>query len=62
MNINTKSLQSTINFIWTVADDGLINRYFENQYQNVIPTMAAEKELNLANKETLTYLTETIEE
>jgi len=36
MRINTQSLLPIINFIWTVADDVLINKYLENQYQDVI--------------------------
>ena len=40
MSLDTQSLQPIINFIWTVADDVLINKYLENQYQDVIlPTV-----------------------
>ena len=34
MNMDTQSLQSIINFILTAADDVLINKYPENQYQD----------------------------
>ena len=31
MSLNTQNLQSIINFIWTVADDVLINKFLETQ-------------------------------
>ncbi len=48
MNLNTQSLQPIINFIWTVADDVLINKYLENQYQDVILPMTILRRLDLA--------------
>lgn len=48
MRLNTQNLQSIINFIWTVADDVLINKYLENQYQNVILPMTVLRRLDLA--------------
>ncbi|MER3329552.1 MAG: type I restriction-modification system subunit M N-terminal domain-containing protein, partial [Candidatus Kapaibacterium sp.] len=48
MNIDTQSLQPIINFIWTVADDVLINKYLENQYQDVILPMTVLRRLDLA--------------
>lgn len=48
MNINTQSLQPIINFIWSVADDVLINKYLENQYQDVILPMTVLRRLDLA--------------
>ncbi len=48
MNIDTQSLQPIINFIWTVADDILINKYLENQYQDVILPMTVLRRLDLA--------------
>lgn len=48
MNINTQNLQPIINFIWTVADDVLINKYLENQYQDVILPMTVLRRLDLA--------------
>lgn len=51
MNIDTQSLQPIINFIWTVADDVLINKYLENQYQDVILPMTVLRRLDLALEE-----------
>jgi len=48
MELNTQNLQSIINFIWTVADDILINKYLENQYQDVILPMTVLRRLDLA--------------
>jgi type I restriction enzyme M protein len=48
MSIDTQSLQPIINFIWTVADDVLINKYLENQYQDVILPMTVLRRLDLA--------------
>lgn len=48
MSLNTQSLQPIINFIWTVADDVLINKYLENQYQDVILPMTVLRRLDLA--------------
>jgi type I restriction enzyme M protein len=48
MSLNTQDLQPIINFIWTVADDVLINKYLENQYQDVILPMTVLRRLDLA--------------
>lgn len=48
MNVDTRSLQPIINFIWTVADDILINKYLETQYQDVILPMTVLRRLDLA--------------
>lgn len=48
MRLDTQSLQPIINFIWTVADDVLINKYLENQYQDVILPMTVLRRLDLA--------------
>jgi len=48
MSIDTNTLQPIINFIWTVADDVLINKYLENQYQDVILPMTVLRRLDLA--------------
>lgn len=48
MSLNTQNLQSIINFIWTVADDVLINKYLENDYQKVILPMTVLRRLDLA--------------
>jgi len=52
MNLDTQSLQPIINFIWTVADDVLINKYLENQYQDVILPMTVLRRLDLALEST----------
>lgn len=48
MSLNTQSLQPIINFIWSVADDVLINKFLENQYQDVILPMTVLRRLDLA--------------
>lgn len=48
MSLKTQNLQSIINFIWTVADDVLINKFLENQYQDVILPMTVLRRLDLA--------------
>jgi len=48
MSLNTQNLQFIINFIWSVADDILINKYRENQYQDVILPMTVLRRLDLA--------------
>lgn len=48
MSLNTQSLTPIINFIWTVADDILINKFLENQYQDVILPMTVLRRLDLA--------------
>ena len=52
MKLDTQSLQPIINFIWTVADDVLINKYLENQYQDVILPMTVLRRLDLALEST----------
>lgn len=52
MNLDTQSLQPIINFIWIVADDVLINKYLENQYQDVILPMTVLRRLDLALEDT----------
>jgi type I restriction enzyme M protein len=48
MSLNKQNLQPIINFIWTVADDVLINKFLENQYQDVILPMTVLRRLDLA--------------
>lgn len=48
MSLNKQSLQPIINFIWSVADDVLINKFLENQYQDVILPMTVLRRLDLA--------------
>lgn len=62
MSINTQSLQPIINFIWTVADDVLINKFLENQYQDVILPMTVLRRLDLALEPTKDRVQNTFEE
>jgi type I restriction enzyme M protein len=62
MNLDTQSLQPIINFIWTVADDVLINKYLENQYQDVILPMTVLRRLDLALEPTKDKVFKTFEE
>lgn len=39
MALNTQSLQPIINFLWTVADDVLVNTYQKGKYKDVILPM-----------------------
>ncbi|WP_159466978.1 type I restriction-modification system subunit M N-terminal domain-containing protein [Dyadobacter sp. 3J3] len=48
MSLNTQSLQPIINFVRTVADDVLINKFLENQYQQVILPITVLRCLDLA--------------
>ncbi|MEA3443331.1 MAG: class I SAM-dependent DNA methyltransferase [Bacteroidota bacterium] len=52
MSLDTNTLQPIINFIWTVADDVLINKYLENDYQDVILPMTVLRRLDLALEKT----------
>lgn len=62
MSLNTQSLQPIINFIWTVADDVLINKFLENQYQDVILPMTVLRRLDLALETTKGKVLKTHEE
>jgi type I restriction enzyme M protein len=62
MSLNTQSLQPIINFIWTVADDVLINKFLENQYQDVILPMTVLRRLDLALEPTKDKVLKTHEE
>jgi type I restriction enzyme M protein len=62
MSLNTQSLQPIINFIWTVADDVLINKFLENQYQDVILPMTVLRRLDLALETTKDQVLKTHEE
>ena len=56
------SLQPIINFIWTVADDVLINKFLENQYQDVILPMTVLRRLDLALEPTKNKVLKTYDE
>lgn len=62
MNLDTQSLQPIINFIWSVADDVLINKYLENQYQDVILPMTVLRRLDLALEPTKEKVLQTHEQ
>ena len=62
MSLNTQSLQPIINFIWTVADDVLINKFLENQYQDVILPMTVLRRLDLALEPTKDRVQNTFDE
>ncbi len=47
MSLNTQSLQPIINFIWTVADQTLINTYEPSKYKDVILPMTVIRRLDL---------------
>ena len=60
--LNKQNLQSIINFIWIVADDVLINKFLENQYQDVILPMTVLRRLDLALEPTKDKVLKTNEE
>ncbi|MBK6484080.1 MAG: SAM-dependent DNA methyltransferase [Chitinophagaceae bacterium] len=47
MSFNTQSLKPIINFIWTVADDVLVNTYQKGKYKDVILPMVVIRRLDL---------------
>ena len=47
MSLNTQSLQPVINFLWTVADDVLVNTYQKGKYKDVILPMVVIRRLDL---------------
>lgn len=47
MSLNTQSLQPVINFLWTVADDVLVNNYQKGKYKDVILPMVVIRRLDL---------------
>lgn len=47
MSINTQKLQPVINFLWTVADDVLVNTYQKGKYKDVILPMVVIRRLDL---------------
>ena len=61
-NFDAQSLQPIINFIWTIADDVLVNKYLENEYQNVILPMTVLRRLDLALEPTKEKVLKTYEQ
>lgn len=47
MSLNTQSLQPIINFLWTVADDVLVNTYQKGKYKDVILSMEVIRRIDL---------------
>jgi len=47
MSLNTQTLQPIINFLWTVADDVLVNTYQKGKYKDVILPMVVIRRLDL---------------
>jgi len=59
MSINTQSLQPIINFIWTVADDVLVNVYQKGKYKDVILPMVVIRRLDMLLEPTKDKVLET---
>jgi type I restriction enzyme M protein len=62
MNINTQSLQPVINFLWTVADDVLVNTYQKGKYKDVILPMVVIRRLDLLLEPTKEQVLKTFNE
>ena len=61
MSINIQSLQPVINFLWTVADDVLVNVYQKGKYKDVILPMIVIRRLDLLLEPTKERVLETFE-
>lgn len=62
MSLNTQSLQPIINFLWTVADDVLVNVYQKGKYKDVILPMVVIRRLDLLLEPTKEKVLETHKE
>lgn len=62
MNLNTHSLQPVINFLWTVADDVLVNTYQKGKYKDVILPMVVIRRLDLLLEPTKEQVLKTFNE
>lgn len=62
MSINTQSLQPIINFLWTVADDVLVNTYQKGKYKDVILPMVVIRRLDLLLEPTKDLVLKTFKE
>ncbi len=47
MSESTQSLQPIINFLWTGADDVIVNTYHKSKYKDVILPMVVIRRLGL---------------
>jgi len=62
MSITTQSLQPVINFLWTVADDVLVNTYQKGKYEDVILPMVVIRRLDLLLEPTKEQVLKTFNE
>lgn len=62
MSLNTQSLQPIINFLWTVADDVLVNTYQKGKYKDVILPMVVIRRLDLLLEPTKEQVLKTFNE
>jgi type I restriction enzyme M protein len=62
MSLNTQSLQPIINFLWTVADDVLVNTYQKGKYKDVILPMVVIRRLDLLLEPTKDQVLKTFSE
>lgn len=62
MSLNTHSLQPVINFLWTVADDVLVNTYQKGKYKDVILPMVVIRRLDLLLEPTKEQVLKTFNE
>lgn len=62
MNLKTQSLQPVINFLWTVADDVLVNTYQKGKYKDVILPMVVIRRLDLLLEPTKEQVLKTFNE
>lgn len=62
MSLNIQSLQPVINFLWTVADDVLVNTYQKGKYKDVILPMVVIRRLDLLLEPTKDQVLKTFNE
>jgi len=62
MSLNTQTLQPVINFLWTVADDVLVNTYQKGKYKDVILPMVVIRRLDLLLEPTKDQVLKTFNE
>ena len=62
MSLNTQSLQPVINFLWTVADDVLVNTYQKGKYKDVILPLVVIRRLDLLLEPTKEQVLKTFNE
>lgn len=62
MSLNTQYLQPIINFLWTVADDVLVNTYQKGKYKDVILPMVVIRRLDLLLEPTKEQVLKTFNE